>query len=104
MEKAQPDVTAPENLDQCDLRLIKVPSRREVAAVLVAVGVAQHYLLSAAASLQVALVFGKPEQLIHYQAAVPEIGNRLKQGNDVDIQLAFTRPQQAGFLEEQRYF
>src|SRR5260370_31151729 len=57
MEQAQSDVTAPEHLDQRDLRLVELPPGCEVTAVLVAVGVAQHHLLRTAAALQQALVF-----------------------------------------------
>ena len=104
MEQAQPDVTAPEHLDQRDLRLVELPPGCEVTAVLVAVGVAQHHLLRTAAALQQALVFRQLEQLVHHPAAVAQIGNGLEQRNDVDVELAFAWPQQAGFLEQQRHF
>jgi hypothetical protein len=50
------------------------------------------------------VVFAQPEQLVHYPAAVAQIGNGLEQRNDVDVELAFAGPQQAGLLEEQRHF
>ena len=104
MEQAQSDVVAPEHLDQRDLRLVELPPGCEVTAVLVAVGVAQHHLLGTAAALQQASVFRQPEQFVHRPAAVAQIRNGLEQRNDVDVELALARPQQAHFLEQQRYF
>ena len=51
VEQPQAHVVALEHLDQFDLGLVELPVRGEVAAVLVAVGIAEHHLLLAAAAV-----------------------------------------------------
>src|SRR5262249_26431201 len=104
MEQAQFDATAAADLDQRDLGLIEFPSRGQITPILVAVGITQHYFLGPAAALEEAPVFTQSEQRIHHAAAIAEIGNRLEQRNDIYVQFTFARPQQACFLEKQRYF
>ena len=52
VEQAQLDAVPLEDLDQLDLGLVQLPVRSEVAAVLVAVRIAEHDLLHIAAALE----------------------------------------------------
>src|SRR5690606_23073837 len=52
VEEAQPQAVSPEQLDETDFRLVQLPARGDVAAVLVAVGIADHHLLQAAPALE----------------------------------------------------
>src|SRR6516225_9309328 len=49
VEQAQPDLMAPEHLDERQLRLVEFPAGGQETAILVAVGIAEHDLLHAAA-------------------------------------------------------
>src|SRR4029078_6577375 len=84
LEQAQLDTMPFEYLDQLDGGLVQLPVRGEIAAVLVAVRVAQHDFLHTAAALQHATVFGYGEQRFHDGAAAAQISDRLEQRNDVE--------------------
>jgi hypothetical protein len=66
MEEAQFHAVAAEGLDQADLGLVKLPSRRDEAAVLVAVRIAEHDFLHVAAALDEAAVDGQRKCLLHH--------------------------------------
>ena len=59
------DPRPPAGLHQVALRPVQRPGRLEEAALLVAVGVADHHLLDVAAELQVAAVDGQGEEPLH---------------------------------------
>ena len=59
MKQAQADIMAPEHFDERHLRFIQFPARGQEAAILVAVGIAEHDLLQAAAAFEQAHVFGQ---------------------------------------------
>ena len=104
MEQAQPDAVPAERVDERDLGLVKLPGRGEVAAILVAVGIAQHHFLDVAARGEDAAVFGQREQPLHHAATLTEIVDGLEQGDDVDIEFPRVRPQQADVLQQQGHF
>jgi hypothetical protein len=52
MEQLQRDAVLPEHLDQLDLGLVQFPAGGHVAAILVAVRVAEHDFLHGVARLQ----------------------------------------------------
>ena len=56
VEQPQADLAALEDVDQRHLGLVELPARGQEAAVLVAVGIADHHLLHAAAAFQQARV------------------------------------------------
>ena len=57
VEQPQPHMVALEHFDQADLGLVELPARGDEAAVLVAVGIAEHHLLHRAAAVhQLAVV------------------------------------------------
>jgi hypothetical protein len=90
---------------QFDLGLVQFPARGQEAAVLVAVGVAEHdFLLVAAAGDQLR---GRPgaEDAVHGRRALLQILDGFEERDDVDVELRLgTRQQQAGFLEQQGEF
>src|SRR5690606_29105125 len=57
MKQPQPHAVALEHLDEADLGLVELPARGDEAAILVAVGIAEHHLLHAAKAVdQLAVV------------------------------------------------
>ena len=104
MEQAQLYVVTAEDFDQRDLRLVELPAGSQETAILVAVRIAEHDLLHAAASFQQARIFGEIQQLIHDAAAIAQIFDRLEQRDDVQIEAAVMRPQKTGFLQKHSGF
>ena len=88
-----------EHIDQPNLGLVKLPARGDKAAVLVAVGIAEHHFLLAAARLHQAAVFRQRQGAVHHGGAVAQILNRLEQRHDVHRAAAFRR-NQPGFLQQ----
>src|SRR5438309_1498006 len=70
VEQAQLYVVTAEDFDQRDLRLVELPAGSQETAILVAVRIAEHDLLHAAATFQQARIFGEIQQLIHDAAAI----------------------------------
>ena len=66
--------------------LVQRPARGEVTAVLVAVRVAQHHFLLAAARVHPGAVERQLERAIDDRAAALEVGDRLEQRDDVHLQ------------------
>ncbi len=100
MKEAQPDIVAPEYFDERDLRLVELPARGQETAILVAVGVAQHDLLDAAAAFEQARVFRQAQQLVHHVAAMAQILDRFEERHDIEIESALARPQQTRFFQQ----
>ncbi len=101
MEQAQFYAVFGEYLNQFQLRLVQFPVGRDVSAVLVAVGIAQHDFLGVAAIDQQLTVVGNSEKFVHDRSAAAQIFDGLEQRNDVDVQcvIAF---EQAHLLQHQR--
>ena len=94
VKQAQADAVGPAKLDQADFGLVELPARRDVTAILVAVGVAEHDLLQAAAAVDQATVRRDRQEPIHDLDAVAQIRDGLEQRHDIDRAVAFcvTRP------------
>jgi len=101
MEEAEPDAMALEHLDERDLGLVELPARGEKAAVLVAVGIAEHHLLGHPPALQQPAVLWNREQLVHDPAAFAQVADRLEERHDVDVETRLGRAQQPRLLEEE---
>src|SRR5204862_8156992 len=86
VEQAQGHAVAAQDVDQAVLGLVQLPARREEAAVLVAVGVAEHDLLQIAAGLHEVSVEGHRQQLLHAGSAAAEILDGLEEWHDVERQ------------------
>ena len=56
VEQAQRDPMTAEGVDQRDFRLVELPARGQKAAILVAIGIAEHHLLGATTTFQQATV------------------------------------------------
>ena len=95
---------APKYLDQCDLGLVEFPARGQKPAILVAVGIAEHHFLHAAAAVEQARVFAQAQQFIHHITATAQIFDRFEQRHDIEIERSLARPQKTCFLEEHRSF
>src|SRR5690606_28670699 len=92
---------APVPLAVSDFRLVQLPARGGVAAVLVAVGIADHHLLQAAPALEETAIFRNAEQPVHHADAVPKVGDRLEERHDIDRAPALRR-YEARFLQQDR--
>ena len=103
MEQAQAHAGVAMHFDQHALSLVQRPVGRQVAAVLVAVGIAEHHFLDIAAARDPFAVGRQREGGVHDVARILEIRNRLEQRDDVHRQALFQR-EEAHFLEEQRDF
>ncbi len=99
MEEARLDVVTAEDVDERHLGLVELPAGGQETAILVAVGIAEHDLLNAAAVVEQACVFGEAQELIHHRAAMAQILDRFKERDDIEIERPFVRPQQAGILQ-----
>src|SRR6185503_12922615 len=75
----------------------------QVAAVLVAVGVAEHHLLHLAAASDPAAVGGQGEGGAHHAARVLQVGDRLEKRDDIHRQ-ALVQREQPDFLQQQCHF
>jgi hypothetical protein len=60
----------PERVDERDFCIVEFPARGQEAAILVAIGVAEHHLLCATTTFQEAEVLRHGEEFAHYAAAV----------------------------------
>jgi hypothetical protein len=66
VKQSQADAMTPERLDELDKRLEQFPARREVAAVLVAVGVTEHHFLGGTARGEHTRIHRDRHQLVHH--------------------------------------
>ena len=71
---------------------------------MIAVGIAEHHFLHAAAALQQANVFRQREQRVHDLCAVAQIADSLEQRHDIEVELALEGMQQARLLEHHCHF
>src|SRR5262249_55324522 len=90
-----------QRVDERDFRLVEFPARGQEPTILAAVGVTEHRLLCAITTFQEAAVLRHGEEFVHYAAAVAQICDRLEQRHNVHVELALTRSQQSGLLEQQ---
>ncbi len=92
-----------EHAHQRDLGLVEFPVGGEVAPVLVAVGVAEHHFLHAAAARDDALPRRQREQLVHDDAAAAQVGDDFEKRHDVDVGHRLgARAQQPDLLQQDR--
>ena len=103
MEERDRDAALPPQPRELDLRLRELPVRREEAAVLVRVRVAEHDLVHAALCADAAPDHGHLEQLAHDLRRAPQVVDGFEQRDDGKG--AALRPggvgEQSGFLGEQ---
>ena len=83
----------PEHLNERGLGLVEFPARGQKPAILVAVGIAEHDFLRAAAAVEQARVFGQAQQFIHHIAATAQIFDRFEQRHDIEIERSLARSQ-----------
>lgn len=96
-----------EQLDQRDLGAVELPGRGEHAAVLVAVGVAEHDVLFAAAAVHQAADAGQRIELAHDLGRDAQVADGLEQRHDDQVAggVAVQRAaQQPGLLQQQGHF
>ncbi len=86
VEQAQPHAARPAGVEQRFGRLVERPVGGEVAAVLVAVGIAEHHLLLVAAARDPAAVERQVESCGNDLAAVLQVADRLEERNDVELE------------------
>src|SRR6266851_9722462 len=98
IKQPQRDMVAGERLDQRELGLVELPGRSEIAAVLVAVGIAEHDLLDVAAGGDQPAIVRLREDRRHDLAAALEIADRLEERDDIDAQAAVAWMQQPHLL------
>src|SRR6476660_2051310 len=84
VKQPQADVVALEHLDQVDFRLVELPARGDEAAILVAVGVAEHDFLNAAAAVDQLAVVVNRQHAVHNAAGSLQILDGLEQRHDID--------------------
>ena len=84
VEEAEVDIAIAAEPGELVLRAEETPVGDPVAAVLVAVGVPEHDLLEAAASLELSGVRGLVEERSHRRRGASEIVDRLEERDDVD--------------------
>ena len=101
VEQPQAHVVALEHLDQADLGLVELPARGDEAAILVAVGIAEHDFLHAAAAVDQLAVVVHRQHAVHDAAGGLQILDGLEQRHDVDGAAAGGMDQ-AGLLQQQR--
>ena len=101
VKQAQPHMMALEHLNEADLGFVKLPSGCDESAVLVAVGIAEHHLLHAAAAIHQRPIFRERQHPVHDAGAGLQILDGLEQRHDVDGAVA-CGVDQVGFLQQQR--
>ncbi len=84
VEEPQLDAVRRERVDQPHLGAIQRPVRGQIAAVLVAVGVAEHHFLPVVAAGDERRYGRLRERVAHDRAAAREVVDRLEQRHDVD--------------------
>ena len=84
VEQAQAHAVALEHVDEPDLGLVELPARGDEAAILVAVGIAEHHLLHAAAAVDEAAVIGQRQHASMMRPRGLQILDGLEQRHDVD--------------------
>ena len=102
MEKRDRDAFLDAHRREPRLRFVELPVRRQKAAVLIAVGIADHHLLQIALTLGAALDDRYPQQLAHDRRRVSQVGNGLEQRHDRQraIDALRTLAHKPGFLGE----
>src|SRR5262249_47658587 len=88
VEQPQANIVAFEDLHQPDLGFVELPSRRDKAAILVAVGIAQHHLLHGAAAVDQLAVVVQRQHPVHDAGGGLQVLDGLEQRYDVDRALA----------------
>ena len=86
VKQAQFDAVFREHFHQFDFCLVQLPVCSEIAAVLVAVGVAQHHFLRVAAAEQQLAIPRNGKQLVHDDSAAAQVFDGFEQRDDVDMQ------------------
>src|SRR4029077_514509 len=86
MDQARPHAVSAAYLHEPRGRLVQRPDRRDVAAVLVAVGIPKHHLLLVAAHAEPAPVERLRERLAHDVGAALEVADRLEERDHVHRQ------------------
>ena len=90
-----------EHVHQLDLGLVQLPARGDEAAILVAVGIAEHHLLHAAAAIDQPAIVMQAEQPVHDLRGIAQIVDGFEQRHHIDGATP-GRIDQPGFLEQHR--
>ncbi len=102
VEQPQPHAVTLEHFDQPDLGLVEFPARGDEAAVLVAVGIAQHHFLDAAAAVDQLAIIMHRQQPVHDRGAGLQVLDGLEQRHDVE-RAAAGGIDETDLLQQQRY-
>ena len=84
VEQRQLDVLGFHRINERDLGVLQRPARRREAAILVAVGIADHHGLAVPAAIQVLAVKVGGQQVLENVAAAIKVVHCFKQWRDVD--------------------
>jgi len=98
VEQSELDAMLAKRLDQVELRAIERPVRRQIAAVLVAVGIAEHHLLPVPPAFEHRAIAGDVERCPHDVVAPRKIVDRFEQRDDVEGERCAL--EQADFLQQ----
>ena len=94
MKEAQVHAVPLGDADQRRARLVQFPVRGQVAAVLVAVRIAEHHLLHAVAGGEQGAVGGHAQQAVHHLRGGAQVGDRFEQRHQVHAAVG-ARPKRA---------
>ena len=99
MEERQRDIVRVRDFEQLDLRALQRPARSEDAAILRAVGVAEHDRLATAARIEVCAIDRVAEQRRERAGCRAQVVDRLEQWRDVERHRAIRIDEAAGARE-----
>src|SRR6202012_1266360 len=102
VEEPQPNSGFACRFDEVEFGPVERPVGGQVAAVLVGVGIAQHYLLAIAAGPPAALVDGKVKCRFENRRAPAQVVDRLEKRDDAHwaVRLAAGGVEQPAFLQQ----
>ncbi len=103
MEQPHANAVLAEGLDEFGLCLEQLPAGRQVAAVLVAVGIPEHHFLRLAPRVEHARVHRNRQQRVHRAGRVAQVRDRLEQRDDVAVQACVGGTVQADFAQQQHH-
>ena len=103
MEQPHADAVPAEGLDEFGLCLEQLPARRQVAAVLVAVGIPEHHFLRLAPRVEHARVHRNRQQRVHRAGRVAQVRDRLEQRDDVAAEVRVRRTVEADLAQQQHH-
>src|SRR5271163_1667795 len=102
MEQADAHAVPAEHLDETDLSLVKLPTRSDEAAVLIGIGIGEHYLLFSALRIDQLAILGNRQETVHQPDAGAQILDRLKEGHERERRRPGCRVDETDLLHQER--